>query len=125
VKGFILGVICTVVVGGSLFYLQAHYATLDTCQALNRSLQESVADSIRTDLQGKTDIDILGKMASALLQPVAEPLIAAQVQRETADNNWLDCGVELVRIDFFGKRDVYVDAIKQRLMSSATDPARE
>jgi hypothetical protein len=62
-------------------------------------------------------------MANALLQPVAEPLIAEQTRKETADKNWLECGIELARIDLLGEHQVYVDAIKQRLMSSVTAPA--
>jgi hypothetical protein len=123
VKGFILGVICTLIFGAPLFALQTHHGTLDPCRALDNTLQRHVASSIQTDVREKTDGGILGQMANTLLQPVAKPLIAEQTRKETADKNWFECGIELARIDFLGERDVHVDAIKQRLMSSLTAPA--
>ena len=115
VKGFLLGVILTLVVGGFFFHTQSRYDTMDPCTAVNTSLTLAINADLEKVLQKKTGSDVVGQLANALLKPVADPVIAQEVKKETGETNWFQCVIELVKIDFLGQKAARVEAIKKRL----------
>jgi hypothetical protein len=117
-KGFLLGVLLTLIVGGVFYYLQVTYRTLDTCVAIETTLTEGVKASLEQELSQRTSSSVAGKMVTAVLEPVADPLIANEVRQETKNRNWFQCAVELVKLDVLGARSERIAAIKQRLLPS-------
>jgi hypothetical protein len=117
-KGFLLGVLLTLIVGGVFYYLQVTYRTLDTCVAVETTLTEGVKASLEQELSQRTSSSVAGKMVTAVLDPIADPLIANEVRQETKDRNWFQCAVELVKLDVLGARSERIAAIKQRLLPS-------
>ena len=114
-KGFLLGIVLTLVVAGSGYYLQVNYGTLQTCVAVENTLGESVMAALQADLEHQTGSGLVGKIARGVLQPVAEPIITQEVKQDTEDRNWFQCALDLIDIDVLGGRAARVDAIKQRL----------
>jgi hypothetical protein len=117
-KGFLLGVLLTLIVGGVFYYLQVTYRTLDTCVAIETTLTEGVKASLEQELSQRTSSSVAGKMVTAVLEPIADPLIANEVHQETKNRNWFQCAVELVKLDVLGARSERIAAIKQRLLPS-------
>ncbi len=113
-KGFLLGVLTTLIVGGVFYYLQTHYQTLNTCVAVEKTLTSSVIADLQADIESKTG-SVVGQIAKKALQPVADPMIADKVRKDTQDKNWFQCAMDLIKIDFLGGREARVEAIKQRL----------
>lgn len=116
-RGFLLGVVATVIVGGCWYVMQTNYGTLDTCTAVQKTLADGVVASIQRDIQQQTGSGIVGKMANILLQPVADPLIANEVRQETKGRNWLQCALDLIQLDVLGGREARVAVIKNRLLT--------
>lgn len=117
-KGFLLGVLLTLIVGGVFYYLQVTYRTLDTCVAIETTLAEGVKASLEQELSQRTSSSVAGKMVTAVLEPIADPLIANEVRQETKNRDWFQCAVELVKLDVLGARSERITAIKQRLLPS-------
>jgi hypothetical protein len=117
-KGFLLGVLLTLIVGGVFYYLQVTYRTLDACVAIETTLTEGVKASLEHDLSQRTNSPAASKMVTAVLEPVADPLIANEVRQETKGRNWFQCAVELVKLDVLGTRSERIAVIKQRLLPS-------
>lgn len=115
-KGFLLGVLLTLLVGGVFYYLQVNYRTLQTCVAVEKTLTEGVKASFTQDLSEHTSSTMASKMVTVVLEPIADPLIAAEVRQETLNRHWLQCAVDLVQLDFLGARAERIAAIKQRFL---------
>jgi hypothetical protein len=115
-KGFVLGVLLTLVVGGFFYYLQVNYHTLRTCVAVEKTLTEGVKASFQQDLSEHTQSPMASKMVAVVLEPIADPFIAAEVRQETQNRNWFQCAVDVVQLDFLGVRAERIAAIKQRLL---------
>jgi len=115
-KGFLLGVLLTLMVGGVCYYLQVNYHTLHTCVAVEKTLTEGIKASLQQDLSERTSSTMASKMVAVVLEPIAEPFIAAEVRQETQNRNWFQCAVDLVQLDFLGARAECIAAIKQRLL---------
>lgn len=114
-KGFLLGVLFTLVVGGFFFYLQSYYQTVNPCRAVERDLAAAVRASIQEDIQAKTGNNVVGQVAKALIKPVTDPAIAAEIRKQTENQNWFECTVEIVKLDFLGQKAARVNEIKERL----------
>lgn len=114
-KGFLLGVLCTLIVGGFFFHIQSNYGTMDPCTAVKKDLTSAVNAAIKTEMQKKTGSNIVGQVANALLKPVADPVIAKAIEKQTPDQNWFQCAFEIVKLDFLGQKSDRVAAIKKEL----------
>lgn len=114
-KGFLLGVLCTVIVGGFFFHIQNNYDTLDPCTAVETDLTAAVNAAIQSEVQKKTGSNVVGQVANALLKPMADPVIVQEVKKQTADQNWFECAFEVVKLDFLGQKSERVAAIKKEL----------
>lgn len=114
-KGFVLGVLCTVLVGGFFFHIQSRYDTVNPCTAVERGLAAAVNASIEDEVRAKTGSDVVGQVAKAVLKPVADPVIAAEIKKQTEDRNWFECGYDIIKLDFLGHKAARVAEIKKRL----------
>jgi len=115
VKGFLLGVLCTLIVGGFFFHIQSHYNTMDPCTAVERGLTAAVNAAIQAEVQKKTGSNVVGQVANALLKPIADPVIAEEIRKQTAEQNWFQCALEIGKLDFLGQKSERVAEIKKAL----------
>lgn len=88
VKGFLLGILVTLVVVGVGYFLQVNYSTFNTCLAVETTLSESVISALQVDVQHRTGSDVAGKIVRGLLQSAAEPIVRNEVQKDIQDRNW-------------------------------------
>ena len=114
-KAFLFGVFLTLVVGGFFFHIQRRYDTVDPCTAVERDLIAAVHTAIQADVQTKTGSNVVGQVTDALLKPVTDPVIAAEVKKQTGDQNWFQCAFEIVELDFLGQKSGRVAEIRKRL----------
>jgi len=114
-KGFLLGVLCALVVGGFFFHIQSRYDTMDPCTAVERDLTTAVNTAIQAEVQTRTGSNVVGQVANALIKPVADPVVAAEIKKQTEDQNWFQCSYEVVKLDFLGQKSARVAEIKRQL----------
>jgi hypothetical protein len=115
VKGFLLGVFLTLVIGGFFFYIQRRYDTVDPCTAVESDLVAAVHASIQADVQAKTGSNVVGEVTAAVLKPVTNPVIAAEIKKQTGEENWFQCAFEVLELDFLGQKSGRVAEIRKRL----------
>ncbi len=99
-KGFILGVATTALVGGFLMHLWSRYDTLNACTGLTQGLTEAVMASLRDDVHQGLGQQIPNHLADMVFQPLTEPLVRERVKFWVSDRNWFDCALTVVRLDF-------------------------
>lgn len=114
-KGFLLGVLCTLVVGGFFLHIQSRYDTFDPCTAVERDLTAAVNAAIQSEVQTKTGSNVVGQVAKAFIKPVADPIIAAEIKKQTENQNWFQCAYEILKLDFLGQKSARVAEIKEKL----------
>jgi hypothetical protein len=108
-KGFVLGVLVTALVGGVLMHLWSRYETVDACLAVDRGLTAAVTRSLRADVQRNLGPQLPGDLTDMVFQPLTEPLIQEQVKAWVADRSWFGCAWTVARLDFGDAGDLIAE----------------
>ncbi len=99
-KGFILGVVVTALIGGFLMHLWSRYDTLDACAGLERGLTEAVMASLQSDVRQGLGPQVPDRLADLVFQPLTEPLVRERVKAWVTGRWWFGCAATVVRLDF-------------------------
>ena len=99
-KGFLVGVLLTAVIGGFLMHLSSRYDTLNACTAAERGLTGGVMASLRADVSRQIGDDLPKGLGDMVMQPLAEPLVRERVRGYLGDRSWFGCGWLVIRLDF-------------------------
>ncbi len=108
-RGFVLGVIVTAVVGGFLMHLWSRYQTLNACLAVDRGLTAAVTASLRTDVQKNLGPQLPDRLTDMVFQPLTEPLVHERVKAWVADHSWFGCAWTVMRLDFGDAGDLVAE----------------
>jgi len=101
-KGFLAGVLLTVICGGFFFHLESRYETLSACKAATDGLTRAVQSSITADLKRTLGPDVPDRVTDVMMPSLADPLIRKRVEQYLANDSWFDCAAKIVRLDLLG-----------------------
>jgi hypothetical protein len=108
-RGFVLGVLVTALVGGFFTHLWSRYETLDACLALDRGLTKAVEASLRADVGKDLGQQLPDRLTDLVFQPLTKPLVQERVKAWVADRSWFGCAWTVVRLDFGNAGDLVTE----------------